>query len=73
MNFWRGGGQYYDMMLLVLSTTMFIVDKDSIKYGLPTKIIPQEGYNGMKKIDSCYGPQPHCFGPIFYGIIFEFW
>jgi hypothetical protein len=38
------------MMFLALSTTMFIVDKHSLKvnYGLPTNIIPQEAYKGMK-------------------------
>jgi hypothetical protein len=36
------------MMCLTLSTKMFIVDKNSIKYRLPTNIIPQEGYKGMK-------------------------
>jgi hypothetical protein len=35
-------------MFLVLSTMMFIVDKNRVKYRLPTKIIPQEGYKGMK-------------------------
>jgi hypothetical protein len=38
------------MMFLVLSTTMFVVDKNSVKYGLPMKIIPKEGYKGMKKL-----------------------
>ncbi len=46
MIFWKGGGG--TMMFLALSTTMFIVDKNSIKYGLPTNIIPQEGSGGMK-------------------------
>ncbi len=36
------------MMFLVLSTTMFLVGKNNIKYGLPTNIIPQKGYKGMK-------------------------
>jgi hypothetical protein len=36
------------MMFLALSTMMFTVDKNSVKYGLPTKIIHQEGYKGMK-------------------------
>jgi hypothetical protein len=45
------------MMFLVLSATMFIVDKNSIKYGLSTKITPQEGYKGMKNRCLWTGPK----------------
>jgi hypothetical protein len=49
--FLEGGGQGGTMIYLVLYTTMLIVDKNSIKYGLPTKIIAQERYiQGYEKL-----------------------
>ncbi len=36
-----GGGS---MMFLIYPATNFLVGKNSIKYGLHTKIVPQEGY-----------------------------
>ena len=32
------------MMFLIYPATNFLVDKNSVKYGLHTKIVPQEGY-----------------------------
>jgi hypothetical protein len=36
------------MLFLVAATMMFRVATNSLKYGLHTNIIPQEGYEGMK-------------------------
>jgi hypothetical protein len=45
-------GEGDSMMFLVLSTTIFIVDQNSVKNRLPTKITSLEGYKGMKN-DAC--------------------
>jgi hypothetical protein len=34
------------MMFLICPATNFLVDKNSVKYGLHTNIVPQEGYKG---------------------------
>ncbi len=46
------------MMFLVVVTVMFVVTKNSVKYGLHTNIIPQEGYEGTKKWWLWTGPEP---------------
>jgi hypothetical protein len=33
-------------MFLICPATNFLVDKNSVKYGLHTNIVPQEGYKG---------------------------
>ena len=59
-----GGGS---MMFLIYPATNFLVDKNSVKYGLHTKIVPQEGYGtrvltsdacGMRNICAAADAQP---------------
>ncbi len=38
-----GGGT---TMFLICPAMNFLVDKNSVKYGLHTNIVPQEGYKG---------------------------
>ncbi len=40
------GGGYYDGFCFVQIHTNFLVDKNSIMYGLHTNIVPQYGYEG---------------------------
>ncbi len=44
---WSGGsGGGGTMIFLICPATNFLVDKNSIKNGLQTNIVPQEGYEG---------------------------
>ncbi len=40
-----GGGQG-TTIFLICPATNFLLDKNSVKYGLHTNIVPQEGYEG---------------------------
>ena len=43
-----GGGS-----ILICPATNLLVDKNSIKYGLHTKMVPQEGYGTRVLTDAC--------------------
>ncbi len=44
-----GGGSIYDVF--DLSSYELLVDKNSVKYGLYTKIVPQEVYVSVPKLE----------------------
>ena len=47
------------MMFLIYPATNFLVDKNSVKYGLHTKIVPQEGYGTRVLTRDACGMQRH--------------
>ncbi len=51
-----GGGS---TMFLICPATNFLVDKNSVKYGLHTKIVPQEGYGTSELTSNACGMRGH--------------